>query len=213
LLFPAVWHLTTVSEEHLVERKSMYAELSEFLRPLPKHLRRLWRPDIGTQVLFAKGEPVRIPRGGRTPNPYFNDHSYHPRLTSASVKGVGINGWNWCDQVSEYVTFDLDSIATHGDGLTDEQLAEIIGRLMDVPEAEIVRSKSGRGIHVRLYFDPQPYALTHTDHARNAARALAWLAQKTGLPLQVAVDACGKIAWIWHRDTAPNGFELLKEAR
>ncbi len=190
----------------------MFPELSEFVRDFPKHLRRLWRPDIGTQVLFAKGEPVRIPWGGETPGPYFNDHSYHPRLTAENVVAVGVNGWAWPDGRSEYVTFDLDSVANHGDGLPDEQLAEIVGRLMDVPEAEIVRSKSGRGIHVRLFFDPKPHALTHTEHAHNGARALAWLAQRTGLPLQAAVDACGKIAWIWHRDTAPNGFELLKEA-
>ena len=191
----------------------MFRELSEFLRPLPPHLRRLWRPDIGTQVLFAKGEPMRIPKAGKTPHPYFHDHSYHPPLNAKTVKGVGTNGWNWCDQVSEYATYDLDSVANHGDGLTDDQLAEIVGKLMEVPEAEIIRSKSGKGIHVRVYFDPQPRALTHAAHSHNAARALAWLAQKIGLPLEAAVDASGKIGWIWHQDTAPGGFQLLKEAR
>jgi hypothetical protein len=191
----------------------MLNELSEFLRASPPHLRKLWRPDIGTQVLFARGGPMRIPRAGGTPHPHFHDHSYHPPLTPQTVKGVGVNGWNWCDQRSEYVTFDVDSVTNHGDGLTDERLAEIVGRLMEVPEAEVVRSKSGKGIHVRIYFDPQPHALTHTEHARNGARALAWLAEKTGLPLQAAVDACAQIAWIWHQDAAPGGFQLLKEAR
>ncbi len=191
----------------------MLAELSEFLRPLPKHLRRLWRPDLGTQVVFAKGKPLRIPKGGKTAAPYFYDHCYHPRLTPASVKGIGVNGWNWCDQVSEFVTFDLDSVANHGGGLPPERLAEIAHRLMDVPEVELVRSKSGHGIHARIYFDPHPPARTHTEHAHNGARALAWLARQTGLPLESEVDAAGKIAWIWHQDTAPNGFELLKEGR
>ena len=191
----------------------MLKELSDFLRPLPRHLRRLWRPDIGTQVNFVKDDKrVRIPKGGATGSPYYHDHPYHPALTPANVKGIGVNGWCWADQLSEYVTFDLDSIANHGDGLADEQLAEVVGRLMDVPEAEIVRSKSGRGIHVRIFFDPQPRAISHTEHARNGARALAWLVQKTALPLEAAVDACAKIAWIWHQDTAPSGFELLKEA-
>ena len=190
----------------------MLDQLSDFLRPLPPHLRRLWRPDLGAQILFVHGKPCRIPSGGKTASPYFNDHDYHPRLTPQTVKAVGVNGWGWADQRSEFTTFDVDSIANHGDGLTDEQLAEIVGRLMDVPEAEIIRSKSGRGIHVRIFFDPQPRALTHAAHARNGARALAWLAEQTGLPLAAAVDACGKIAWVWHRDTAPGGFELLKEA-
>jgi hypothetical protein len=191
----------------------MFDELSEFLRPLPAHLRRLWHPDIGCQVLCRTGKPIRIPHAGDTSSPYYNDHSYNPRLTSEAVVGVGVNGWNWIDQRSEYVTFDVDSVANHGGGLPDDQLAEILAKLMDVPETEIIRSKSGRGIHVRLYFAPQPHAMTHGEHAHNGARALAWLAQETGLPLQSAVDACGKIAWIWHADTAPGGFHLLKEAK
>ncbi len=134
-------------------------------------------------------------------------------MTRETVQGVGVNGWNWCDQLSEFVTFDLDSIANHGAGLTDVQLGEIVGRLMDVPEAEIIRSKSGRGFHVRIYFAPQPHAMTHGEHARNGARALAWLAQRIDYPLARAVDMCGAIAWIWHRDTAPSGFQLLKGAR
>ena len=190
----------------------MYRELSEFLRPLPAHLRRLWRPDIGTQVLWVEGKPCRIPHGGDTATPYYDDTPYHPPLTAETVQGVGVNGWNWCDQRSEYVTFDIDSIGNHGNGLPDQQMAEIVAKLMVVPEVELIRSKSGRGVHARVYFDPQPRALPHNAHAHNGKRALLWLAQETGLPLTAAVDACGMIAWIWHRDTAPTGFQLLKEA-
>ena len=187
--------------------------LEEFLKPLPLHLRRLWHPDVGTQVHFVNGRRIRVPKDGHTPRPYFNDHSYHPPLTAASVEAIGCNGWNWCDQKSEYVVYDLDSIVNHDDdALTDEQLAEIVGKLMQVPEVELMRSKSGHGIHARIYFDPRPKALTHTEHARNARRALAWVAQRTGLPLEKAVDAKGLIGWIWHREMGPRGFELIKEA-
>ena len=179
----------------------MFAELSELLVRLPNHLRRLWRPDLGTQVLFVKGKPIRIPKAGETASPYFHDHTYHPRLTPETVKAVGVNGWNWADQVSEYCTYDLDSIANHGDGLTDERLAEIVGKLMEAPEVEIVRSKSGRGIHVRVFFNPLPHAITHTEHARNGARALAWLCKRRAShwnrPWMPALKSRGFIIRTW----------------
>jgi hypothetical protein len=190
-------------------------DVSVFLRQhlAHPHLHRLWRPDIGAQILFAKGDKrFRIPKGGATRTPYYHDTSYYPALNPESLLAVGVNGWNWADQVSEYVTFDLDSVLNHGDGLTPEQLAEIVEKIKTVPEAEIVRSKSGLGYHVRLYFDPHPPATTHNDHAHNGRRALAWLGQKIDTPLDAAVDMCGAIAWIWHQKTAPNGFELIKGA-
>jgi len=177
------------------------------------YLRRLWRPDIGTQILFVQGEKrVRIPKGGATRTPYYHDTSYYPALNPESVLAVGVNGWNWIDQVSEYVTFDLDSLLNHGDGLQPEKLAELVEKIKAVPEAEIVRSKSGLGYHVRVYFDPHPRATTHNDHSHNAKRVLAWLGQKIDMPLDAAVDACGVIAWILHQKTASTGFELVKEA-
>ena len=137
------------------------------------HLRRLWRPDIGTQILFAKGDKrFRIPKGGARERRITTTPAIIRRLNPESVLAVGINGWNWVDQVSEYVTFDLDSLLNHGDGLKPEQLAEIVDKINAVPEAEIVRSKSGLGYHVRLYFDPHPAADTHDDHAHNARPCL-----------------------------------------
>ena len=167
----------------------MFAELAEFLRPLPKHLRRLWGPHIGTQVLFVAGPPIRIPKAGKTTEPYFFDHPYHPRLSVKTVKGIGVSGWDWCDQRSAFATFDLDSIANHGDGLTDEQLAKIVGRLMAVPEVELVRSKSGHGIHARVYFDPQPHALA-TPSTPTTGR-VRWLGLR------------GRAAFPWNRLSMP----------
>ena len=210
-----VAHLTGTHACHMLRMTMLLDDLSVFLRRhlSRPHLQRLWRPDIGAQVLFAKGDKrVRIPKGGATRTPFYDDTSYHPALNPESVLAVGTNGWNWVDQVSEYVTFDLDSLLNHGDGLKPEQLAEIINKINAVPEAEIVRSKSGLGYHVRLYFDPHPAADTHDDHAHNAHRALAWLSKKIDTPLEAAVDMCGAIAWIWHQNTASNGFELIKEA-
>ena len=184
--------------------------VAEFLKSLPPHLRRLWRPDIGTQILYQNGDAKRIPFGGNSKNPHFDDTPYYLALTPRSVLGVGVNGWNWVDQVSEYVTYDLDSIVNHAGGVPAEKLAEIVEQLKTI-DCEIVRSKSGHGYHVRVHFDPFPVALTHTAHAKNAKRVLAWLGDRLKLPMNDAVDVAGGIAWIWHANTAPNGFEVVKE--
>jgi hypothetical protein len=190
-------------------------DLGVFLRAnlVQPHLRKLWRTDIGTQINFVQAEKrFRIPKGGASREPYYHDTPYHPALNPESVLGVGVNGWNWVDQISEFVTFDLDSVVNHTEGLAPEALAGIVERLKTIPEVEIVRSKSGHGYHARVYFDPHPAAGSHTDHAHNARRVLAWMSKQIEMPLAGAVDCYGAIAWIWHQKTAPNGFELIKGA-
>lgn len=189
--------------------------LRDFLRAhlTHSHLHRLWNSDLGVQTLFANGDRRRIPQDGHTRAPHFDDTPYHPVLTPESVLAVGVNGWNWVNQRSEFVTFDLDSVVNHTKGVPIEQLDEVVARLMAVDDVEIVRSKSGHGYHARVYFDPHPRAITHNDHSHNAKRVLAWLSQQIDYPLATTVDAAGLIAWIWHQKTAPNGFELLKHAK
>jgi len=194
----------------------MFAELSDFLRLLPAHLHKLWGPHIGTQLLWDDSIPedkrkMRIPHDGdgKKGEPDFSDTSYFPSLDK--LIAVGVNGWDWPDRQSRFVTFDLDSLLNHVEGLTPERIAEIIVKLKAVPWVQIVRSKSGHGFHIRVFFHPFPIAHTHTEHARNAERALAYLSQITGIDLKAAIDACGAIAWIYHVDTAENGFELIKD--
>jgi hypothetical protein len=192
---------------------SLFAAIKQKLSSLPAHLRRLWHPSIGTQIIFDNADDaIRIPHDGDGKNgqPNFYDTPYFRPLDEAV--GIGVNGWDWSDQVSVFVTFDLDSITNHGEGLSPEKLAAIVEKLKAVPWVEIIRSKSGQGYHVRAYFDPMPRAATHTDHARNAERVLAYLSKVTGLDLTSDVDVCGAVAWIFYRDTAPNGFKLLKAA-
>jgi hypothetical protein len=178
------------------------------------YLRKLWAPAIGMQIVYTdtgRHKAKRIPWGGSTRQPWYDDTAYHPDLTVDTVKGIGVNGWDWCDQQSQYVSFDLDSVVNHTSGLAQDQLDAIVDRLMAVPDAEIVRSKSGHGYHVRVYFDPQPRADTHTDHARNARRVLQWLGKTADFAVD-AVDVAGGITWIWHRETGAQGFELIKGA-
>ena len=81
-------------------------------------------------------------------------------------------------------------------------------------EAEIIHSKGGKGFHVRLYFDPDhlPLARTRNDHIINCQRSLIWLSGRVGLDLGDMADAVGVVAWIWHVDRKPGGFELIKQS-
>ncbi|HZZ27973.1 MAG TPA: phage/plasmid primase, P4 family [Pirellulales bacterium] len=178
------------------------------------HMRRLWATDIGTQINFVGHDPRRIPSdgAGKRGDPYFHDTTYHPPLTTETVEAIGVNGWNYVDQISWFWDFDLDSVCGHANGLSADQLAEIVDKLKVVPEVELTRSKSGKGFHVRIYGANPPLARTHNEHQRNGHRALQWLAAQTGLDLQANFDCCGVMSWIWHRDAAQNGFELLKPA-
>ena len=195
----------------------LFDALSEFLRLLPPHLRKLWGRHVGTQILWNDTVPeekrtLRIPHDGdgKRGEPDFSDTAYFPPFNK--VVGIAVNGWDWPDRCSRFVTFDLDSLLNHVKGLTPERIAEIIEKLRVVPWVELIRSKGGHGYHIRIYFDPYPIALTHTEHANNAERTLAFLSEVTGLDLKAACDTCGAMAWIFHADTAPNGFELIKDA-
>ncbi len=192
----------------VIAHVSLFAAISEHLRGTS--LEHLWNPDNGCQLLFDCAKPVRIPRGGCTAHPYFHDTMYFPPLSS--LIAVGVNGWNWVDRKSVFVVFDFDSIVNHSMGLSPEQLAAILVRLQNVPWVSIVRSKSGQGFHVYVFFEPFPHAATHKEHAYNARRVLSHLSNELILDLAQSVDMCGAIAWIWHRDAAPNGFEIVKEA-
>ena len=196
----------------------LLSELTDFLKSQPPHLKKLWHSSIGTQLSFTNEVPedkreLRIPHdgNGKHGEPYFDDTAYHPPLDQ--LLALGVSGWDWADKRSRYVTFDLDSLLNHVKGLTPEKIIEIVEKLKTVPWVEIVRSKSGHGFHVRIFFDPYPIALTHNEHARNAERALAFLSQITSLDLKAAIDKCGEMAWIYHVDTAPTGFELIKDSQ
>ena len=195
----------------------LLSELTDFLKSQPPHLKKLWHSSIGTQLSFTNEVPedkreLRIPHdgNGKHGEPYFDDTAYHPPLDQ--LLALGVSGWDWADKRSRYVTFDLDSLLGHVKGLTPERLAEIVDKLKQVPWVEIVKSKGGKGYHVRVYFDPLPIANTHTEHAHNAERALAHLSAVTGIDLQAEVDVCGAIAWLWHRDTSADGFALIKDS-
>ena len=126
----------------------------------------------------------------------------------------GVTGWDWQNQRSTYCTIDVDHCGAHVAGHADEMIADLLSRLMLVDQAEIIHSKGGKGLHIRLYFPPAqlPLARTRAEHITNCQRSLVWLSKEIDLDLDTKADARGVVAWIYHVDRQPRGFELVKRS-
>src|SRR6185436_3706655 len=88
----------------------------------------------------------RIPYEAKS-NPHYDD----PKMTFAledHVEGIGLTGWNWKERKSIWVAYDFDSITGHKQGLTSEQLQEVLEKAKAISWVEIRRSTSGKGFHI-----------------------------------------------------------------
>jgi len=153
---------------------------------------------------------IRIPADGSTA-PIDNDRpaQFHPD----DIALIGSSGWNWRDQVSEWFGYDFDHSDGHSRGLSEAELAEVCGAAERLPYVEIRKSKSGKGRHffVRL-LNPVP-ARTRGEHARWAQAVLTKMSGDAGFPFDEKKDVGGGIIWIWAKEAAPDGFEVVKTAK
>jgi hypothetical protein len=182
---------------------------------LPPHLRRRLNSDLEIQLTFEpngddKGER-RIPKEGDTTEPHFNDSDHHP--DDSKLIRVGTSGWDWINAKSIFFVVDVDAAANHSEGQPRERIEELIQAVQEVPQVELLRSRSGLGVHLILWEDPDrlPIASTRAEHKGNSARALRWLASRISFPLADAVDCAGVMGWLWHRECGEHGFELIKD--
>ena len=179
---------------------------------LPEHLRGRCASDLETQLLFEDAR-YRLPHDGNG-DPNWSDHADHPPIDK--LVAFGTTGWNWCDQRSVFFVFDFDNLVGHVSGLDAATIDELVRGFLPVEEVEIIRSKSGNGIHVIAYCNPDhlPCAETRQQHIDNAKRALHFLASrlKITFDLETAVDAVGVVAWLRHREHGERGFQQLKRS-
>jgi hypothetical protein len=128
------------------------------------------------------------------------------------AEGIGMTGWNWNHKKSLWVGFDFDSIANHKAGLTDEVLNELKTKLFTVPYVTILKSTSGKGLHIYIFFADPVDCENHTQHAALARSILSTLSADVGINLHTSVDVCGAVLWCWHRkQEGTDGLTLLKE--
>ena len=207
--------------------------ISRFLgarEPASPFLIPLWSPALETQLMTTRGTScgdrpgewledgeawsnVRWPHKAGT-DPYFADWTitFDP---AKRVTRVGTTWWNWETRKSIAVGLDIDVADGHAEGTTTvstEKLNLLVDQLSTLPYITMVRSTSGRGLHVYVFFnaDDLPSAATHHEHADNARRVLAKIETDLGYELSQHVDCVGSMFWFWSNTSTERSFSLVK---
>jgi hypothetical protein len=170
-----------------------------------------WRGFQGDGYVFKN---FRIPWSANS-TPEFTDSPLRWPFKN-HVKAIGSTGWDWRNQQSLYVGFDIDSIQGHSQGLDDRGLEEVKAKLSDLDWVELRRSKSGRGFHAYVVFDtPVQRVTNHTEHAKLAKYLLGLLSTRLSFDFSSRVDVCGSNLWLWHTDAdvTKSSFALIKQGR
>lgn len=129
------------------------------------------------------------------------------------AEAIGLTGWNWFARQSHWVGFDFDSIVNHQKGLSLDEIDDLIAKVKSVPWITVRRSKSGKGIHLYVFFENPVKTSNHTEHAALARAVLSNLSSLLGFNFYDKVDGVGGVLWIWHRsaDRDSGSFKLIKE--
>lgn len=196
--------------------------ISRFLNARGDRFAGRFHPNLELQLMAATRDEdapveyisycpnIRIPKDGSTA-PLNNDcpARFHPD----DIALIGSSGWNWRDLASEWFGYDFDHRDGHSRGLSEAELAEVCQAAERLPYVEIRKSKSGKGRHffVRL-LNPVP-ARTRGEHAWWAQAVLAKMSADAGFSFDEKKDVGGGIIWIWAKEAAPDGFEVVKTAK
>lgn len=162
-------------------------------------------PDTG-----ERWKSFRIPWNSDS-EPQYEDSEMSFDLAT-HVEGIGMTGWDWQEQKSRWVGFDFDSITNHKAGLTDEELALVKQKVLSLPYVTLIKSTSGKGIHIYIHFDEPIATATHTEHAALARSLLSLMSGEVGYNLSNSVDICGGILWVYHRkQEGTDGLSMVRK--
>ena len=185
--------------------------------PHAKH----FHPDLELQVVPVSEEQayeidscdfssciIRVPKDGNKRPIDVDFAMYRPEF----IQRIGTSGWNWKEQCSEFVIFDLDG-KDHGDnGLSDKELKEAVDAVSNLPYVEVYSSKGGVGRHFYVHLKGHVPAKVRSEHRLVAHAVLAIMSRVVGRNLAESVDVFGGIGWLWDRDAKENGFQLIQPA-
>jgi hypothetical protein len=157
---------------------------------------------------------VRWPYNSGT-KPEFKD--FEPKFALVDhVESIGTTWWAWETQESVGCVFDFDSIIGHAAGLSKKELQRIVEKLSSLDYVTIIKSTSGNGYHVLVFFEEgmRPKTKNHREHALVAEVVLNKMSEDAGFEFADKVDCYGMIGWIWSiRATEANqGFAMVKQA-
>ncbi len=210
----------------------------QFLKVATSPIAKLYNPDMEVQVNVAKDNGIRVRgefkgrnwRGWRDPKTKEQWKSFRipwnadtePEYTDTDIKfdlskhveGVGMTGWDWKNKQSLWVGYDFDSIVTHKKGLTQDNLTELEKKCISTPWVTLLRSTSGKGIHLYLFFNKPFPTKNHTEHAAIARALLSTLTIEIGFNFSASVDTVGSVLWCYHRkQEGTEGLTYIKEGK
>ena len=193
-----------------------------------------WFEDLETQIYVTPGteeeahptrndcwsdgvqtwKQIRWPYNAGT-KPEFKD--FEPQFALADhVESIGTTWWDWVRMESYGVVFDFDSIIGHKAGLSQAELQRIVERLSALDYVTIVKSTSGNGYHVLVFFleGERPKTKNHNEHALVAEVVLQKMSEDAQFDLAEKVDCFGMIGWIWstRANEENGGFSMVKQA-
>ena len=204
-----------------------------FLQSQPYDIGKLYTENMEVQVNVAQGDGeiihgkfkginwqgysdginnwkhFRIPYNANS-EPTYTDTEIKFDL-SKHTEAIGMTGWDWKNKKSLWIGFDFDSIISHKEGLSGEELDDIKRRLGTIPFVSLYSSTGGIGLHIYIMLNLQEVVKTHTEHAALARALLAKCSGLSGLNLEARIDALGGNMWVWHRNATKESYKLIKQ--
>jgi hypothetical protein len=128
------------------------------------------------------------------------------------VEGIGMTGWNWSKRQSLWVGYDFDSLVNHVGGISENELNDLVTKTREIPWVNLMRSTSGTGYHLYIFFEEPVETKTHTEHSALARSLVSVLTAETGYNFLTNVDCVGSILWVYHRkQEGTDGLTWKKE--
>lgn len=159
---------------------------------------------------------LRIPYNANA-EPYWRDRELGFLLEDHCVF-IGSTGWNWVNRESWFVAFDFDDVTSHapGVGIDEHQLEQVKEKAKALPYVDVLKSTSGKGLHLYIRFDKNnaPKTQNHNEHAAIARALLGKMSTDVGFDFGSHLDVCGQVIWMWGKKATKEnqGHALIKRA-
>ncbi len=208
--------------------------IKKFLKAVPCPIAQMYNENMETQVMVAQDngkayakthafgtsrgwtdgkeqwKNFRIPFKADT-NPEYRDTEVGFNFNE-HVDAIGMTGWDWKNRRSLWFAYDFDSIVNHDAGISIQEMEDIQNACLAIPYLGVLKSTSGKGLHIYVFIEGGFPTANHNEHAALARSFLGVLSAKLGMPLESSVDCVGSVLWVWaRRSEGTRGLTWVKE--